>query len=82
MSPTGTNWVASRFANCDTNYIRFGIFLVDGSNIRGNGIFWSNGTSPTYAHYLRPVIHLDSSVNINIKAGTEEEMHEIVPVNL
>ena len=53
-------WIASRFSDCNTEYVRFGLmFANDSGEIRGHGLYHS--TNVDYGSYagIRPVCTLE-----------------------
>ena len=56
-------WFASRFSDCNTDYVRFGLmFANDSGEIRGHGLYHS--TNVDYGSYagIRPVCTLEKDV--------------------
>ena len=78
LLPTSRTWIASRYVSCEAPHADFGIRFLFSNGVSGFYLVNSNAYAHSRSYALRPVIHLDKSVNFNVKAGTEEEMHEIL----
>ena len=77
---TGTNfWLASRYVNCDSDYSRaiFGLRYVSSSNLSGNSLFRSNGSSNNNDYRLASVVSLGSGIQVKSGSGTESDKYII-----
>ena len=74
-------WLASRCANCDSPFARFGLSCVGKSNLDANGMFDSNGNTINNRCRFRPVVSLGSDIQItpveNADGSTLSNMHQI-----
>ena len=77
---TGTRyWLASRFASCNSTYASFGLRAVNASDLNGNRMFYSNGTTYSNDYRVRPVVSLGSNIEIIACEGdnSSTNMHQI-----
>ena len=74
-------WLASRCANCDSPFARFGLSCVGKSNLDANGMFDSNGNTINNRCRFRPVVSLGADIQItpveNADGSTPSNMHQI-----
>ena len=74
-------WLASRYAYCGSTYANFGIFYVGNSELNGMGMFSSSAYTGKLDRYLRPVVSLESDIQIipveNADGSSESNMHQI-----
>lgn len=57
-------WLSSRYVGCNPNYIDFSIRTIKNGGINGNWMFYSRGDVDGAIHSFRPVITLDSDVEL------------------
>ena len=77
---TGTNfWLASRYVNCYSyiSYAFFGLRHVCDSNLYGNDLFYSRGSSNSSNYRLAPVVSLGSGIQVKSGSGTTSDPYEI-----
>ena len=77
---TGTNfWLASRYVNChsDNSYANFGLRYVNNSNLDGNSLFHSYGSSYDSYHRLASVVSLGSGIQVKSGSGTTSDPYVI-----
>ena len=73
---TGTYfWLASRYVNCYSNYsyANFGLRYVGNSNLYGNNLFNSFGSSYNCNLRLAPVVSLGSGIQVKSGSGTTSD---------
>lgn len=58
-------WLASRYANCNSTNANFGLRNVNNSNLNGNNMFNSNGTTNSNNNRVRPVDSINCGYAIN-----------------
>ncbi len=66
---TGTSnisqWLASRCVFCNSDYARFEVhYLLNSGDIRCDGLFYSDGSCKLSKYYVRPVVSLESDVQV------------------
>ena len=77
---TGTYyWLASRYAYCGSASAFFGLRRVYNSDLNGNNMFVSNGTTYGSNRRVRPVVSLGSNIEIEACEGenSSTNMHQI-----
>ena len=84
----GTNpyWLASRYANCYSTYVGFGLRDVNGFILGGIMVYTSTNYTNNYDRALRPVVSIKTS-QIQLCTGdsadgadtTISHMHQIIP---
>ena len=77
---TGTTfWLASRYVNCNSNssYAVFGLRNVNDSDLDGNNLFYSSGSSNFNDNRLAPVVSLGSGIQVKSGSGTESDKYVI-----
>ena len=77
---TGTNfWLASRCVSCYSNdsSANFGLRYVGSSNLYGNSLFYSGGSSYNRCDRLAPVVSLSSGVQVKSGSGTTSDPYVI-----
>ena len=77
LKTSGSYWVASRYVNCESDMAVFGLWTVD--NFLVGGIFMSYNHPMNINDYIRPVVSLSPSVQIENCTGTNgvDNMHKI-----
>lgn len=72
-------WIASRYSNCYSSFIRFGLNCA-GKKIIGESMLSSACSSYGGAYALRPVVSLEPNVQIEATEGTTSttNMHHII----
>ena len=76
----GTNyWLASRYVFCYWTNADFGLRHVDASDLYGYAMFYSYGTTNSYTYRVRPVVSLESNIEIIACEGdnSSTNMHQI-----
>ena len=69
---TGTTyWLASRFADCASAHVGFGLRGVDSASLGGYGLFDSYNSYDRY-YRVRPVVSLGSNIKISTDGGTAD----------
>ena len=77
---TGTYyWMASRFADCRSDNVSFGLRIVSTSDFGGSNMFNSYGNTYDNSRGLRPVVSLGSHIKIQVyeEENSNTNMHEI-----
>ena len=80
LKANGFYWIASRYVSCESGYANFGLRYVRSFCTDGVYMFNSKGQmSSDSVMYLRPVVSLPSSVQIEACTGTngKNNMHKI-----
>ena len=74
-----TFWLASRYVNCNSNssYAVFGLRNVNDSDLDGNNLFYSSGSSNFNDNRLAPVVSLGSGIQVKSGSGTESDKYVI-----
>ena len=62
---TGTYWLSSRCVNAGSSSALFHVRYVASSNVYAWGLFYSNGNESSLAYRVRPVVSLESNVEID-----------------
>ena len=77
LKTSGSYWVASRYVNCESDMAVFGLWTVD--NFLVGGIFMSYNHPMNINDYIRPVVTLSPSVQIENCTGDNsvDNMHKI-----
>ena len=77
LKTSGSYWVASRYVNCESDMAVFGLWTVN--NFLVGGIFMSYNHPMDINDYIRPVVSLSPSVQIENCTGTNgvDNMHKI-----
>ena len=65
-------WVASRCVSCGTDYAYFGLRLVNSSSFFGSSMMNSGGGASGNTFALRPVVSLESDVQIETSNGANQ----------
>ena len=65
-----TQWLASRIVYCDSIYAAFNVRYVNLSYVSFDYLYYSNGLSPSLSYAVRPVITLQS--NIQLEGNSED----------
>ena len=77
---TGTYfWLASRYVNCNSNYLyaSFGLRRVSSSSLSGYNLFYSNGDTISSRSRLASVVSLGSGIQVKSGEGTTENPYII-----
>ena len=77
---TGTYfWLASRYVNCNSNYLyaSFGLRRVSSSSLSGYNLFYSNGDTISSRSRLASVVSLGSGIQVKSGSGTTSDPYEI-----
>jgi len=57
-------WLASQYIRCDIIFVQWGVFAVYGGTFPHRPLWGSNGRINEYKSALRPVVSLDSNVQL------------------
>ena len=75
---TGSNcWLASRFTNCYSTNIGFGLHRVRRSNLGGSNMFYSDNNTNGNNFLVRPVVTLGSNIRISVEGGSADNPRTI-----
>ena len=72
-----TYWLMSQYIVTDTENAIFALRLVGGGRVNGSRLFGSDGITNNGVSGIRPIVSLNTNVNVSGGAGTEEEPYEI-----
>ena len=72
-----TYWLMSQYIVTDTENAIFALRLVGGGRVNGSRLFGSDGITNNGFSGIRPIVSLNTNVNVSGGAGTEEEPYEI-----
>ena len=81
INDKGDYWLATRTVQCNENIVCYCVSRMRNDSVFYNGMFWSNGYEPDSAFEVRPVVTLNSDINIEgtgENIGTEDNMWSII----
>ena len=70
-------WLASRFINTYSDYVRFGLREVIYDTVTGFNCWFSNGGNNNTYNAVRPVVSLRADINITSGGGTVDNAYKI-----
>ena len=67
------SWVATRYAECDTDSAFFGLYYLDGKHLNGYYLLHSSYDSAQFTNLaIRPIVTLGADIQISAEGGTAD----------
>lgn len=67
------SWVATRYAECDTDSAFFGLYYLDGKHLNGYYLLHSSYDSAQFTNLaVRPIVTLGADIQISAEGGTAD----------
>ena len=73
------SWVATRYAECDTDSAFFGLYYLDGKHLNGYYLLHSSYDSAQFTNLaIRPIVTLGADIQISAEGGTADNPRTLV----